>query len=46
MAPEIIGALDDESSLCAYSAAADIWSLGVMMYTMLIAKAPFECKEV
>lgn len=46
MAPEIIGALDSESALCAYSAAADIWSLGVMMYTMLIAKAPFECQEV
>lgn len=47
MAPEILAALDEESSgVCGYSFAADIWAIGVMMYIMLIGKAPFECKEV
>jgi serine/threonine protein kinase len=51
MAPEIILALDGCEkngwiSGCGYSFAADIWSLGVMMYIMLVGRAPFESKEV
>jgi len=47
MAPEILSALDDDSSgVCGYSFSADIWALGVMMYIMLVGRAPFECRDV
>ena len=47
MAPEILAGLDEESEgVCGYSFASDIWALGVMMFIMLIGKAPFVGKEV
>lgn len=42
MAPEIL----DGGGAGGYSFEVDIWSLGVMLYTILIGKAPFQTKEV
>jgi polo-like kinase 1 len=40
IAPEILG------SPSGHSYEVDIWSLGVILYTMLIGKAPFETADI
>jgi len=51
MAPEILMAAEEdkklaEGALCGYSFAADIWALGVIMYTMVVGRPPFETPVV
>lgn len=45
MAPEILVAQDLQGE-CGYSFAADIWALGIIMYTMLVGRPPFETSKV
>lgn len=40
MAPEILAAQDNEIDV-GYSYSADIWSIGVMLYTLLVGRPPF-----
>lgn len=51
MAPEILTAQDTQVNgspfgMCGYSFAADIWALGVIMYTMVVGRPPFETPKV
>lgn len=41
IAPEVLNA-----KVCGYSFGCDIWSIGVIFYTMLIGKTPFETKNL
>jgi len=41
MAPEILN-----SKICGHSFEADIWSIGVIVYAMLIGKTPFDANDV
>jgi len=41
IAPEVLN-----SKLCGHSFEADIWSIGIIMYTMIIGKPPFESTNV
>lgn len=45
IAPEII-ADNGRDPVAGYDSAADIWSLGVIMYTLFVGKPPFEAKEL
>ena len=42
MAPEIINAKEYNG----YSTEVDVWALGIIMYTLLIGKPPFEKKSL
>lgn len=51
MAPEILITIDNgkrqkDGALCGYSFAADVWALGVIMYTMVVGRPPFETPVV
>lgn len=50
MAPEVLMAAgeqqQEEGILCGYSFAADIWALGVIMFTMVLGRPPFETSVV
>ncbi len=51
MAPEILMAAGDdhklpEGGLCGYTFATDTWALGVIMYTMVVGRPPFETSVV
>lgn len=41
MAPEILVAQDCQGE-CGYSFGVDIWAVGVIMYTMVVGRPPFE----
>ena len=41
IAPEVLN-----SKVCGHSFEADIWSMGVVLYAMLVGKPPFETKDV
>lgn len=41
IAPEVLN-----SKLCGHSFEADIWSIGVILYAMLVGRPPFETKDV
>ncbi|CDW83101.1 protein kinase domain protein [Stylonychia lemnae] len=50
MAPELIMAIGDSQTndlkLCGYSFAADIWAVGVIMYSLVCGRPPFETPVV
>eukprot|EP00347_Sterkiella_histriomuscorum_P022648 403337684 len=51
MAPEILQAAQElqtngGNQMCAYSFAADVWAVGVIMYTLVIGRPPFETPAV
>ena len=45
MAPEILAAQDAQGD-CGYSFAADVWALGVIMYTLVVGRPSFETSVV
>jgi serine/threonine protein kinase len=45
MAPEILIGKDTDG-LCEYSFQADIWAIGIILYTLLVGRPPFEGGEV
>jgi serine/threonine protein kinase len=47
MAPEVLAATDEGGSgECGYSLAADVWALGVILFTMAVGRPPFETNVV
>ena len=50
MAPEVCSAAHEEQmhggGECGYSFAADVWAVGVIMYTLVVGRPPFETAQV
>lgn len=46
IAPEVLKPEDSSKASLGYSFSADIWSLGVILFTLAVGKPPFETKEV
>ena len=45
MAPEVVAARQNNSE-CGYTVATDVWAMGVLLYTLVVGRPPFETYQV